>query len=338
LLTLLWICFEGLNYYQLSGRPAETFVPGNYFGKALMPQFPDKVLFYSVMTLGLSIAISLGRFYDNPIMRGILFIVVAWLNLFQWSFGFESSVGHLLILTHFLAIFLPSLSSRSTQNKQTVYNSICVFYLGILITYSFSGLWKVIGLAYKLITVSTDIHWLNKGALYMAVISARNYDKDVSWMGPIFAIPLIWQILFLIVTYTQSIAFVSAFRLNIRIWIAGILILMHLANTLFFSTDFFNAPLVLLSIFFPYHLVSQNNITHTFTSKVQGFGKDFSYTKIYEKGDIDSFKGFYGYRESWVDKHSLLGGLLFAPGVGVIGNLLFNLLGAKKGIGNPIKQ
>jgi len=110
-------------------------------------------------------------------------------------------------------------------------------------------------------------------------------------------------------------------------WVGLSLIVFHAVNALFFKTVFITAPLVLLAICFPYHLFLKNKIAST--KKIyKSENNKLEYTKTYENGDLDWYKGFTAYREIMYDKNRVFGSLLFVPGVfafykmGLLQNLL----------------
>ncbi len=152
------------------------------------------------------------------------------------------------------------------------------------------------------------------GALYNAVVSYRNYDLPIEPILKYYQYPLFWQMSFLIVLFIQLFCWLAAYRLQLRMWAGLSLIIFHAVNALFFKTVFITAPIVLLTICFPYHLFIKNELTY---DKKIFFSEDneLKYTKTYPNGDMDWYKGFTAYREIMYDKNRIFGSLLFVPGV-----------------------
>lgn len=312
--VLGWLIFKGYNFHSLSARPQALFEPMHYFGKLFMPLFPSSFLFYGVILLGLITTVLKIINDDKIFTRIIQFVIVAWVNVFQWSFGFESAVSYTLIYVLLFSLFIP-VKGYTTQDLPSINKMIEYFFVGIFITYTFSGIWKVVGVSYKLLLKPEDVHWLSpNGALYNAVVSYRNYDLPIEPILKYYQYPLFWQMSFLIVLFIQLFCWLAAYRLQLRMWAGLSLIIFHAVNALFFKTVFITAPIVLLTICFPYHLFIKNELTY---DKKIFFSEDneLKYTKTYPNGDMDWYKGFTAYREIMYDKNRVFGSLLFVPGV-----------------------
>src|SRR5690606_23458804 len=90
LLTFFWIIFKGYHYNKASNRPAELFQPMNYFAELFMPAFPGPVIFYGCCLIAIIMILFIFFINDHPLPRIIVFFLLMWINLFQWSFGVES--------------------------------------------------------------------------------------------------------------------------------------------------------------------------------------------------------------------------------------------------------
>jgi hypothetical protein len=316
ILTLVWLVYVLNNYSVINQRPHELFAPINYFGALFMPSFPSPPIYYSVGLIALLLTLSILFYKDHFLMRIILSFCLLWLHTLKWSFGFQSSAAHIFMLSHIFSIFIPFYSIFKERANEQILKSIQWVYLGVLLTYTYSGIWKWIGLGYKLIIQSEDANWLSPhGPLYNAIIEYRQNDLIFkhAW---IFQYQLFWQVSFLTMSFILTFCSFAAFRQQLRVWVGIALIIFHLVNSLVFNINFYNAPLVLACLFFPYDLIFKN-IKNNLTSitERQFYGKKFNarYIRIYSNGNKDVFNGFYAYREQIYDQKPLIGGIYYTP-------------------------
>lgn len=319
--TLFWIAYEVKNYIDISVRPMELFAPVNYLGRLLMPSFPTTEVFFGVAIISFALTIYLLFNPQKIVLKVFLTLGLLWLNMCQWSFGFESAVGHLFLAAHLFSIFVPLEPGKNLEDKGKIHKIISWFYLGLLIPYFFSGFYKYGGLIYKLFVKREDINWLNpKGALYTSISSFRHYDFDFLAMEKYFSFPLFWQISFLLMNTIQILGPLAAFRLPLTMWIGICLMILHTVNFLAFSTLFVVAPAIILCIFFPYYILFKNHkyfIPHSSTN-FKGKKEKAIYARIYSNNIEDTYKGFYAYREQFIDKRPFLGGLIYTPGLATL--------------------
>ena len=256
LLTVGFSVFKLINFFYLRQRPAELFIPDNYFSKLLMPHLLRPEVYPIVAVFSIYICFYLLVKPEHYWLRLILTLQLLWLNMAQWSFGFFSHVAHLLLLAHLFLIFVPFKITTNKKEAQIIAETLNWFYAGLLLTYSLSGLWKWLGLAYKLFFKPTAVHWLHPDAsLFNAVVSFRNYDLEFNLL-PLFAYPLIWQAGFIIILLIQTFCILAAFQPQFRVGVGLALIIFHSINAVVFVTVFITAPLVLVCLFFPYHTLS----------------------------------------------------------------------------------
>jgi hypothetical protein len=320
LLTIYWLIFKLYNYFDLIQRPIQLYEPMNYFARLLMPSLPSAWIFVSAIMLGIALSTTL-LFRPNSIfLRLLLSFIVLWVNAFQWSWGFESVVSHTLLFSHLCTILISFKTSEVVLEKRMLtVKMIKLFYVCILTTYILSALWKWVGLAYKLFFRVEDINWLSDiGALSNALISFRNYDFDYQWLFPLFVFPFIWQFLFLLMSFLQTICLWAAFRFQLQPFYAFVFFIFHLVNSVVFNTIFITAPLVMVILFFPYHLCSKQ------------FANERIYTTseneliiTYPNGDQDVYQNFEATREQWYQKYPLLSSILYLPGVNTIANIFY---------------
>ncbi|TAH26076.1 MAG: hypothetical protein EAZ07_05140 [Cytophagales bacterium] len=325
-LVLAWLISKAYNYHVISDRPNSLFEPMHLFGTLFMPRFPSPILFYSVILFGVFTTVYRIFNDDKTIIRILQLLIVVWVDVFQWSFGSDSAVAFILIYSLLFSLLIPSKLQDDHHDKIAVNKMIEYYFLGILITYSFSGLWKVIGILYKLILKPTDVHWLSpNAALYNAVVSYRNYDSPIEPILKYYQYPLFWQMSFLIVLFVQMFCWLAAYRLSIRLWCGFSLIIFHLVNALFFQTVFITAPLVLFIICFPYHLFVKNTLRFESHITLSDYD-ELIYTKTYTNAELDTYKGFLAFREILYDRNPIWGSLWFVPGA----RLIYSIFRLKK--------
>src|SRR5690606_30791576 len=135
LLTLFWIAFKSYQYHIASTRPVELFRPMNYFAKLFMPVFPSPIIFYNSCLLATILLFYIFFINEKPLPRIILFFLLIYINLFQWSFEVESVESHFLLYVHLFSLFIPlnlNISSIGLQDLKKVSDLSFYFYLGIL--------------------------------------------------------------------------------------------------------------------------------------------------------------------------------------------------------------
>lgn len=175
----------------------------------------------------------------------------------QWSYGFFSHVAHLLLLAHLFSIFISFRITTEKRGAEISNTTLNWYYGGLLFTYFLSGLWKWLGLFYKVFFKPTDINWLHPDAsLFNAIISFYNYDLNFNLL-PLFSYPLFWQISFILVLFIQIFCVLAAFRPQLRTGMALALIVFHIINAIVFATVFVIAPLIIACLFFPYYSICQ---------------------------------------------------------------------------------
>ena len=262
--TILWIGYVIFSYHENLNRPESLYEPIIWVQKWFMPTQPSLMAFYAIVIF--SISLSIFTIINKQIVyRGILFLLLLWLNAVKWNYNFFSAVGHLFLLAHFFSIFIPPLIISKFNNdafkiKQFSY-AIRWSYAGILITYTMAGTWKFIALFYKIIFHPNKINWMHENAVELnAIVSARLWDEMVSiTMLNIYDIPYIWQIATLFIFCFQLIAVLGAFHKKVSFLVLTSLLSFHIYNMFFINTSFFVSSIVLLIILFPYHLFSNED-------------------------------------------------------------------------------
>jgi hypothetical protein len=323
--TFFWLLFQIYNYLQLADRPKELFIKMNYYSKVFLPEFPSPVYFSAVLVVAL---IATGCTFKNSgsvLFKVLLLFCVMWFNCLKWSYGFASHVGHFFMLSHFFCLFVPA-RNTDLQNQRSYVSTIRYFFLGLMVTYTISGIWKLGGLVQKIVFSSDVIHWLHpQAALVNAVSGYRFWDNQLGVLLHAYDYPVVWQVLFLVTLYLQLISFTASIRLPLFYWIGLGTIIFHIHNIVFMRTEFYVTPTIIAILFFPYHLVLKKKARAInylkFEVQKSGEGQDFWYKRSYESGIAEEFKGFYAYREQCRDAGKWYYGLLFFPGVSLAGKM-----------------
>jgi hypothetical protein len=319
-LTLAWILYKCHYYHIALLRPREIFAPKNIFGHTFMPVFPLPELFYGIALF--SFVMTLSRFFrpENIFVRVALPICLLWMNNFESGFGGDSEVGHLLLYAHLFSVVIPFKPASTKEDAGYIYKMICWFYTSILVTYSISGLWKMIGLMYKLFFKPHEVHWLHRdAALFNAFVNHRGFDLPFDQMKGYFDCPLFWQVSFVVVLYIQIFSVFAAFRPPLLFYAGIALILFHLVNSYVFLIVFISTPLALACLFFPYDLLLRNDVKNSVLElRFSGKYKGAVYQRKYMDGGEDRYLGYYAYRERYFDVHPLLAGILYAPGLALL--------------------
>lgn len=266
--SVLWLGHIYLNYKDLINRPKELFEPIVWIQKLLISTVPNTFIFYSILVL--SIILCVVTIFNKAILyRLLLFVLLLYLNTIKWNYNFFSHVGHLFILAHFFTIFIPPIKSIkhiSSEEKINYANSIRYAFAGVLMTYTFAGIWKFAVLFYKLLFDPTSLNWMSKNAVeFNALLSARLWDEQISpIMIKIYEIPFLWQFLTLLIFAFQLIAVLGAFNKKIAIPILFALVLFHIYNMLFINTYFFTSLFTLIILFLPYHRILKRRFIFQF--------------------------------------------------------------------------
>jgi hypothetical protein len=309
-----WLFFESYTYVLMQQRPEALFAPINWFDKIFMPYFPNQVIWYAVWGTAFILNFCLIIKGELQWQRILLAFLVLWINCIRWKYEFFSHVGHVLVVYHFLGMFLIRKKNISTKDPDLIEYAKAIrwLYAGILMAYTFSGIWKIIGLIYKTVWHPDQINWLHPLAMKLnSIVGYRDWDMPLNDLNALYSVLLPWQIAFVLMLILQIISVFAAVRPQIKVYIALGNIVFHLVNAWLIHIEFFIAPLVLLTVFFPYHLVFKSTNRLIFTQKkgVQ------TYQRVYEDGAKDTFWGFRAWRAYKYDGNPLIYGLFYLPGL-----------------------
>jgi hypothetical protein len=317
-----WLIFQLYTYYLMSDRPMELFAPINWFDKLFMPSFPHWSIWLLVWTSAFTLNILLYFKGDLKWQRIVLGVLILWINCIRWKYEFFSHVGHIMVLYHLVGIFLPRKDLIDPSDEELIDYSKGVKWLfsGLLIGYTFSGLWKVAGLVYKLILKPEQISWIHPLAMKLnSIVGYRDWDMPLDNIDALYSVLIPWQIAFVLMLLLQVFSIFGGVRQQLTPYITLGNIAFHVINTLLIHIEFYLTPIVLLAVFFPYHLVFERkaHILAFTPEKSKGI-----YIRTYTDGSQDNYSGFEAWREFKYDKNPLVYGVFYFPGLGTLIRLL----------------
>ncbi|NIJ43642.1 signal transduction histidine kinase [Wenyingzhuangia heitensis] len=260
LFTIIWTIYIVFDYNILIQRPVLLYEPIWGFQKLFLPSLIPPFLFVIIVLL--SIGLSVFNFLSKSFFKCFLLaFLVMLLNAIRWNYGSTSHVGHLFILTHLFFAFTPNYNKRNIKAIRIDLKIVKLSLFGILITYSMAGFWKFLSLA-KTVYIGDfkSVSWLHKDAVELnAITNRRMLDNEVSsFMFSLYQIPYIWEIATLLVFGIQLTAVLAVCSRKYANLVLVVLVSFHLFNTFFNDIIFNVAPIVLLILLFPYHLVFKN--------------------------------------------------------------------------------
>jgi hypothetical protein len=308
-----WLFFQLYTYHLTAGRPVILFEPYNWFDRIFMPKFPQIWIWYPIWILTFGLNFLLIFRGENKWARILLGFLILYINCIRWKYEFFSHVGHLLVLYHLLGMFLPRLSKIDAKNSELLDYRKAIIWLniGIFATYTMAGVWKLIGLVYKLFWHPDHINWLHPLAMKVnSIIGYRDWDENLGILDTLYSVLLPWQIAFWLMLFFQSTSIFGAIKQELTPIYALVNILFHLVNAYLIHIEFFVAPLLLLVLYFPYEKIFRNKSLIQSTNNYE----NGIYSRIYEDKTTDTYSGFYAWRTFKYEKNSFLWAFLFLPG------------------------
>ena len=314
--TILWLLHRLYLYITFLQRPEELYSPLVYFAKFFVPAFPGIALFLVVWLLALGSNI-VSFYRSNVLIRIVLVLALMWLNIIEWGYGSLAGQGHLFLLAHFLLIFLPTVNKNESDPHTALMARM--LYAGLLVTYTFAGIWKLLSAAKNILVDHHLPLWLNsKGMLYNTICLNLEWDIHLGALYTIFQIPVLWQVMILYVMFIQTVSITAAKRIQLIPIIAVSLMGMHLFNAFVIQVDFYVATFTLAALFWPYFFRN-----HTFPEQYTTEYAVNSFKRIYKNQDTDEYLGFYAKREMLYENKKWYAGILYFPGVAFSINRFF---------------
>ena len=263
---LYWLFMQYKDFKRISQWPKEIYEPFLSVQKLIFPEYPSLAIYVGLL-ICCALLFVITLFRQSWMLNCFVFLLVAVIN-FPISLNF--SVGHnnhLIIIGYFMAIFLVP---KNLKNEND-YRWVQYFYLGILITYSFAGFSKFLGIAKNLIKQTGKITWLDKNAAKINTLD--NYwiaDLKVpEWILHLYSYENFWIVITIAAIVLQASSFLGAFNRKYLTFIMFFLYIFHWYTDLFVLADFKDAKNFVLIVFFPYHLFYHLISNSRFTAFVQ---------------------------------------------------------------------
>ncbi|MGA9211811.1 hypothetical protein [Kaistella sp.] len=247
--TLFWL-FEQVNFFKIfAKRPSDLYEPTIWLQKIVMPVFPSDFLYYSVVFVTvLMLVYSLFRF--SVLVNISLFFLVAYISLPVIAYRGVGHHNHVLILSYFFSIFL---NPKKLEDED--YKYVQIYYLGLLITYSLAGFWKLVSIARDWITANPETSWFETNAAkYNSMLNYFIVDEKLpQWMFKMYEYENLWIVITIIGIVLQALCFLGAFSRKYLTFCLVFLVAFHFYNVYFVLADWRSMKYGLIVLFFPYH-------------------------------------------------------------------------------------
>lgn len=253
LFTIFWIGRQISVYVKFSQRPQEFYEHTVWMQKLLMREYPSPEIYFSVIFITVALLIySLFKF--SIWVNILLFLLTAYITLASVGYIGLGHNNHVLVLTYFFSIFL-----NHKKMKTEDYRAVEIFYLGILITYSLAGLWKLVSVTKNFITENPEISWFERDAAkYNSMLNYFIIDQKMPiWMLEFYQYKELWIFLTIFGIICQTSCFLGAFNRKILNLVLIFLVSFHLYTAYFVIADWGIMKYGLIVLFFPYHHFSK---------------------------------------------------------------------------------
>ena len=261
--NLCWLAYYSYQYATvLVNRPRELYEPLSWFGKLLTPVFPSPAYYFSVViAAAVSGSLILFKIRYKSVFQVILVLGLLFVNSVNWSYGYLSHVGHIIILASLLAVFLPA---ETNENQQQVIRSFKWYYAGILSTYSLSAYWKIREIADDIMHNDYSDSWFNLAATKNTVVCGYVWMEEPlpAILSRLLPFESCWLAAFIITTCIMLAAPLSVLSQKYFRIMLVFLVLFHLSNILLLRAEFFATPVMLILFFVPYHVFIPERLRH----------------------------------------------------------------------------
>lgn len=247
---LYWLANQFLKFSVLKNRPLELNEPVFWLQKLIFPEYPDTTVFI-ILCLACASLFVWTVLKPSYILNIFIFLLAILISLpISANYGVHHD-NHLIILGFFLSIFLLPKHLEAKDYKLVQY-----FYLGLLMTYTMAGMWKILGTAKNLIKHTDKVIWIDKNAAKLNTYD--NYyraDQIIpEWMMNLYAYENLWVVVTVLGIATQFLCFLGAFNRKLLTFFMVFLFIFHLYTMKFVLADFETANYFILVAFFPYHI------------------------------------------------------------------------------------
>ena len=247
--TLFWL-LEQLNFFnRFAKRADELYQPTVWIQKIVMPTFPSELVYYFfIFVTACFLILSLFRY--SVIINILLFFLVSYISLPVVAYRGVSHTNHVLILSYFFSMFL-----NPMKLKERDYKYVQIYYLGILITYSLAGFWKLVSATKDFVTSNPEISWFETNAAkYNTMFNYMIIDeKAPHWILKIYDFENLWVGVTIIGIVLQTLCFLGAFSRKYLTFCLLFLVTFHFYTVYFVIADLRIMKYGLIVLFFPYH-------------------------------------------------------------------------------------
>lgn len=245
----IWLILQYVDFQTFVKRSNDFYKPTVWLQKIFFLNFPTAVYFYFLLLIcGISLLVSLLK--PSVFINIFSFFLIAIINLPLASYHNIGHHNHLFILCFFLSIFLVPKNLKLSDFKNVQY-----FQLGLLMTYSVSGFWKLVSMAKDIVLREPDISWFESDAAKLNTYTNFHFIDQLppEFIIKIYSYQSFWSIVTVFAIFIQAFSFLGAFNRKILNVVMIFTIVFHLYNTYFVLADFTIAIFVVLILFFPYH-------------------------------------------------------------------------------------
>lgn len=228
----------------------ELYRPSFYIQELVFPIFPSEVYYFSLLLFAF-LAIVISVIKPSVVLNVFVFILLAILNLPITAYNGAGHNNHLFVMVFFMSLFLLPNSLTSKDYKRVEY-----FYAGILLTYTFAGLWKFVSIGKDLLTDNPRLSWLDIDAAKLNTMMNYYFADTLvpRIIIQVYDFKLFWVVTTILAILLQTLSILGAFNRRLLSFTMIYLIIFHVYNLYFVYVDFSHAIWVLLVTFFPYHI------------------------------------------------------------------------------------
>jgi hypothetical protein len=319
LVTLAWLVLRYREWTRIELRPPILYEPRVWIGDLVFPVLPDPMIFYALLAVAGALTVvglARPRWFVARIALAISILLVSAPGA---GFGHVEHTAHLLFLAHIYSMFRPLGKPRDADEADSRARGYSWFLLGLLAVYTASGLWKVVDLTIRDV-LKPGLTWLDARAmLATSIASMRGVDlpmvvpqfvERTAWMFPVGYVAL---------TLIFSASFIAAFRRPFLLIVVPTIVLFHILNAVVMYVLFVFTIFVAILVLSPYDLLVprvRRHLVPVRSTHFDGRGHAARYEVRYENDDVDTFGGFYAYRERLRRRSTLAAAGLYYPGLG----------------------
>lgn len=252
--TLFWLVQQVLFFLKFSKRPKEFYEPTIWIQKIFMREYPASTLYFFAIFFTIALILySIFRF--SLWVNMLLFFLTAYVSLVVVGYNGVGHHNHILVLSFFFSVFL---NPKEIDSKD--FRAVELYYLGILITYSLAGFWKLSSVTKDFITQNPEISWFEKDAAkYNTMLNYFIIDQKVPvWMLQLYEYKELWLILTVGGIIAQASCFLGAFNRKTLTLTLVFLVIFHIYTAYFVIADWRIMKYGLIILFFPYHHFSSS--------------------------------------------------------------------------------